>query len=308
MIIAGPSPTLDRTISVASLDPGTIQRGEEVGVRVGGGGANAARVARRLGADAHLVTVIPEADGVRVVSELRREGIELEWVGCRGRVRVATIVRERAGRVTVLHEPGARVGVREWEEFAHLVAARLPRERVLLCSGSLPAGAPLDGYARFSREARHAGARCVVDAAGRALEAAIESREGIIVPNLAEAESLLLGVRPEAVEPEDAPERARAAAEDLLRQGAAVAIVTAGSTGTAFAEPGPRGRRGWVPAPRVPARYPVGAGDAFAAGLAARLEVGAPLDSAVAFAVAVAAEYVESGHGPIDGVGREAAA
>jgi sugar/nucleoside kinase (ribokinase family) len=50
----------------------------------------------------------------------------------------------------------------------------------------------------------------------------------------------------------------------------------------------------------VEARSPIGAGDAFASGLGLRLEAGAPLDRAVAFAVAVAAAHVESPNGELD--------
>lgn len=196
--------------------------------------------------------------------------------------------------MSVLNEPGPTVAAHEWEAFLRLAGDRLRAGQILLCSGSLPPGAPGDGYAYLAREARHAGSHCLIDAAGEVLAATLEAGEGIVVPNLAEAEALLDGPRPEAVHPEDAPERARDAANRLLRRGAHAAIVTAGGAGAAYAEQGRSGRRGWVPAPEVAARNPIGAGDAFAAGLGLRLESGAPLDEAVAFGVAVAAAHVEA--------------
>ncbi len=241
------------------------------------------------------MTLMPDQDAERLAEHMRSEGVSFEAVRCRGSVRIATILKEREGRMSVLNEPGARVGVREWEEFERLVLAKLPRRDLLLCSGSLPPGSPAGGYARLARQARHGGSRCLIDAAGETLEAALEAREGLLLPNLAEAEGVLSGARAEPVHGENAPERAQEAANGLIARGAYVAVVTAGAAGAAYAEQGRHGRSGWVPAPAVVARDPIGAGDAFAAGLALQLEQWAPLSAAVSYAVAVAAAHVESG-------------
>jgi fructose-1-phosphate kinase PfkB-like protein len=138
----------------------------------------------------------------------------------------------------------------------------------------------------------------VIDAAGATLAAALEEGEGLVVPNLAEAEGVLSGARPQPVHPEATPERAIEAARGLIVRGAAAAVVTAGGAGAAFAAQGAAGI-GWVPAPGVSANTLVGAGDAFAAGLALRLERSGSLEAAVAFAVVVAAAHVESEAGEL---------
>jgi 1-phosphofructokinase len=295
MLIAGPNLAIDRIVGVERFDPGHIHRAKRVEARVGGGGANAARVAKLLGAPAKLITVIPELDAANLSNSLVGEGLDVEWVSCRGQVRIATILCEEAGRMSVLNEPGPTVDAHEWERFTRLVDSRLRRAQVLLCSGSLPPGAPTDGYAVLARRARHARCPCVVDVAGPALAATIATGEGVVTPNLAEAESLLFGSRTQAVNADDdAAERAQDAANQLLHQGAFRVVVTAGKSGAAYAEQGPRSPRGWIPAPRVTAGSPIGAGDAFACGLGLRLQAGAALDDAVAYAVAVAAAHVES--------------
>ena len=300
MLIAGPNLSIDRVVGVDRFDPGHIHRTEHVEARIGGGGANAARVAGRLGLAAKLVTIIPDDDTRELPATLTRDGVTLEWTRCRGQVRIATIMRERRGRMSVLNEPGPAVDARDWEAYSRLVVARLRRGHVLLCSGSLPPGAPVDGYAYLARRARHAGSPSVVDVAGDALAATIESGEGIVTPNLAEAESYLDGPRAQPVDGRgEAPERAQEAVHALLRRGAFRAVVTAGRAGAAFAELGPFGKRGWAPAPVVDTRNPIGAGDAFAAGLGLWLEGGAALDEAAAFAVAVAAAHVESPGGEL---------
>ena len=51
---------------------------------------------------------------------------------------------------------------------------------------------------------------------------------------------------------------------------------------------------GWIPAPRVTVRNPVGAGDALVGGLGVALERGEPFARAVALGVAAAAASVET--------------
>jgi 1-phosphofructokinase family hexose kinase len=292
MVIAGPNPTIDRMIGLDRFDPGFIHRAEHVEARLGGGGVNAARVAVRVGARPTLITSLPSEDEPHLLDGLRAEGIEVAGVKVDGRTRVATILRERDGRTSVLHEPGAALDVAGWEAFGKLAVNRLTSGRLLLCSGSLPPGAPIDGYARLAREARHAGCRCVVDAAGPTLAATIEAREGIVVPNLAEAEGLLYGHSAEAVLAAETAERAEEVASGLLRLGAHLVVVTAGSAGAAWAEGGRNGGSGWVDAQPVKAANPVGAGDSFAAGFTFHLEERATLAEAVAGGVATAASYL----------------
>jgi sugar/nucleoside kinase (ribokinase family) len=66
--------------------------------------------------------------------------------------------------------------------------------------------------------------------------------------------------------------------------------VTAGERGAALATDE---ETIWVPAPRVDAVNPIGAGDCFAAVLGAGLEDGRPLRAAFEYAVGVAAASVE---------------
>jgi 1-phosphofructokinase family hexose kinase len=300
MVIAGPNPSIDRVLELDRFAPGGVHRAVKVETRPGGGGVNAARTIAGLGESATLVTIFPDADEALVTAQLDLDGIALRWVRCPGLTRVGTILRERDGRFSVLNEPGAIVGIKEWEEFRHLVIAELMNEGVLLCSGSIPRGVSPDGYARLAREARQIGARCVVDAGGETLAATIEAGEAVVVPNVAEAEAILYGRRHESVDPTDTPERAREAADGLLLRGAHVAVVTAGSLGVAVATGGPRGATRWIPAPRVELRNPIGAGDAFAAAIALKLEGGASIEDAAEFAVATAAAHVAAPFRPTE--------
>jgi fructose-1-phosphate kinase PfkB-like protein len=162
---------------------------------------------------------------------------------------------------------------------------------VLVCSGSLPPGAPEDGYALLASLARGAGRRCVIDATGSALAAALDASPDVVAPNLGEAEGVLHGRTDEAVDAApDARPRALQAARDLVARGAQAAVVTAAAAGAAVAW---GDEAVWVSAPRVRVVNPIGAGDVLTAGLAAALERGVGLADALREGVAAASAAVE---------------
>ena len=262
MLVAGPNLTIDRTALLAHLRPGEVLRFDRVVVTPGGKGLNVARAARALGHPALLVSLVPGHVGRAAAALIAEEGIELSGVPSGGELRSTMIVQERGGRTTVLNEPGPRVEERRWADYENAVRGRLTSRSVLVCSGSVPPGAPADAYGRLTEIAHAAGARAVVDAAGSTLLRALDAAPDLVTPNLAEAEgSLGLGGGDASVESgADARPRAVAAAEALLRQGARAAVVTADAAGAAVAD----GVTAWIPAPRVAeVRNPIGAGDAF---------------------------------------------
>jgi 1-phosphofructokinase family hexose kinase len=293
MLIAGPNLTIDRTAALAQLQPGEVLRFDRVVVTPGGKGLNVARAARALGHPALLVSLLPGHTGRAAAALIAEEGIELSGVPAGGELRSTMIVQERGGRTTVMNEPGPRVDERRWADYENAVRGRLTSRSVLVCSGSVPPGAPADAYGRLTQIARAAGARGIVDAAGETLLRALDAQPDVVTPNLAEAESSLgLGGGGAAVESgADARPRAMAAAEALLRQGARAAVVTADAAGAAVAADG---LAEWIAAPRVAeVRNPIGAGDVLLSGLAAALERGEDLIEAARAGVAAAAASVE---------------
>jgi 1-phosphofructokinase family hexose kinase len=298
MVIAGPNLTIDRTMTIDELRAGEVLRFERVVVTPGGKGVNVARVARELGAGAALVGFIAGRTGAAAAELLGDEGIELVGVAIGGEIRSTAVVLERDGRVTVFNEPGPSLAAGDWERFEAAVEQALAASahRVLACSGSLPPGAPLDGYARLVAVARERGALALVDVGGPPLDAALAAGADVVTPNLAEAEALLQGRADETVEVGDpVVVRARAveAARELVGRGARAAVVTGGDAGAAVALSS--GEPSWLATPPIAAvRSPVGAGDALLGGLALALERGERLEDAVAAGVATGAASVET--------------
>ena len=296
MLIAGPNLTIDRTLSIDELRPGEVLRFSRVVVTPGGKGLNVARAARALAHPALLVAFVPGRTGEAGAALIAEEGVELAAVQCSGELRSTAVVLERSGRTTVFNEPGPPLGDGDWDRYERELRARAGGHHVLVCSGSVPPGAPADAYARLAALAREAGLACVVDAAGATLVRALAAETDVVVPNLGEAEEVV-GAGSGAGEPvaaaADARPRALAAAAALVERGPRAAVVTAAEAGAALAVAGDEPQ--WLPAPAVAeVRNPIGAGDVFTSALAAALERGEPLAAAARAGVVTAAASVES--------------
>ncbi|GAA5170515.1 1-phosphofructokinase family hexose kinase [Pseudonocardia eucalypti] len=271
MLIATPNLCLDRTERLAELVPGAVARAREVTVTAGGKGVNVARVARAYRRPAILVGLTAEHDRERLLALLAEEGADVVGVPAPGHARMAVIMLEDSGRTTVLNEPGSTLDGPSWARYRDAVSRRLADAGgLLVCSGSLPPGAPVGGYAELVELARVAGVATVVDSAPGPLRASLAGRPDLVTPNLEEAEAalgdgngeVLVGVEDEVAA------RAAEAARRLCELGAGRAAVTAGVAGVAFHA---EGVTDWVPAPKVDVVSAVGAGDSFVAGLALAL-------------------------------------
>jgi 1-phosphofructokinase family hexose kinase len=292
LLIAGPNLTIDRTSTIPELRPGEVLRLADVVITPGGKGLNVARAALALGVPAALVAFLPGYTGRAAAAMIAEEGVTLQGVPVGGELRSTSVILEPSGRATVLNEPGPPLTQERWVALEGVIDDGLADHDVLVCSGSLPPGAPEDGYGRLVARARDAGKRAIVDANGPVLAAALAAHPDVVTPNLAEAEGLLLGRADESVEASpNAREHALEAARALVHRGAGAAIVTAAAAGAAVAWDGDPV---WLPAPRVQARNPIGAGDVLASGVAAALEHGADVLEAAREGVAAAAASVEA--------------
>ncbi len=299
MLIAGPNLTTDRVLSIDAIRPGEVLRFTDAHVAPGGKGVNVARAARALGIPAHVVVLAAGRTGRAVAELLDDEGLGATAIPMSGEVRAAVIIVEHGGRITVLNEPGPEISAAEWSRYAAAVTGAIRRSghggtgELLVCSGSVPPGAPPHAYAELVKAAHGASMNALVDASGPVLEAALAAGPDYVSPSLSEAEGVLYGragQEVEAVTP-DARERSIEAARGIAERGARTALVTAGAAGVAAAT---REQSLWMAAPRVAARNPIGAGDAFVANFAGAVEREQSLEGALAAGVAAGAASAET--------------
>ncbi|GGM10861.1 1-phosphofructokinase family hexose kinase [Nakamurella endophytica] len=265
MLIATPNICLDITVRVPRLVPGAVLRATGTETTAGGKGVNVARAARAHGVAGVLTGFLPREDGDRFATLLGREGTAFLPVPVDGVLRVVTIFLPDDGQVTVVNGRGPEIDAAHWSRFVDGVRAALAGQDVLVCSGSLPPGVPVEAYGELTRLGHEAGVPVVVDGAPPVLRAALPTGPDLVSPNLSEAEGMLFGRVDEDVNEtgDDVPDRAVTAARELRRAGAVRAVVTAGGSGAALAT---ADGVWWLPSPTVHLVSPIGAGDSFAAG------------------------------------------
>lgn len=292
LVCVAANPSVDRLVEVERLEFGAIHRPTLVRAEAGGKGLNVARSAAALGARVTAVALLAGHAGRWIRAELAAAGIEGRFAWSAGETRVSTSIADRATTtLTEFYEPGPPIGPLAWRRLERLVDAELRADPdFLTVSGSLPPGAPLDGYARLCGLAVQRGVRLLLDCAGEALEAAFAGRPWLVKLNAREASALGRQVRDDL----DAIAAVRAAIE----RGAGSAVVTLGVDGAvALLE----GRLWRVGPPPVRGPYAVGSGDAFLAGLAVGLAQGSGPAEALVLATATAAANAQlPGGGAID--------
>ncbi|MDG6107499.1 1-phosphofructokinase family hexose kinase [Dactylosporangium aurantiacum] len=253
------NPALDLTYTVDALVPHATHRVGQVAERAGGKGLNVAGVLHALGEPVLATGLLGGATGAAVAARTRPPH------------RFTTIAGETRRTVTVLDgvdatglwEPGPVVTGEEWAAFRTLYTDLVRGAAVVVLSGSLPQGLPVDAYAQLVRLARRYDCRSVLDTSGAALRLGAAAGPDVVKPNADELRAL-------------------------------------GPTDSAVVEShGPRGliartpQGAWRAAPpEVVTGNPTGAGDACAAAIARGLRDGTPWPRLLADAVALAAAAV----------------
>lgn len=263
LLLVAANPSIDRLYELDRLEVGAIHRPRSTTAVPGGKGLNAARAAAVLGGRVTAVAILGGRAGEWIADGLAERGLDVRVVPATAETRTCVSVLDRsAGDLTEVYESGGELDSGVWDALEATVRAELDRGEVAVValSGSLPPGAPTDGFARIVRMAAAASPRVMVlvDTYGAALAAVLAERPDVVKVNAAEAgEASGVPVTDVA---------SAAAAADVLRgAGAATVIVTLGVEGAVVVNDDGRSRL--VP-PAMVGPYPVGSGDAFLGGLA----------------------------------------
>jgi 1-phosphofructokinase family hexose kinase len=262
------NPSIDRLFAVEELTPGAIHRPAEFAQVPGGKGLNVARSAAALGGDVTAVALLGGHAGRWIAEQLGAERVPLRAAWFDAETRSSLSVAGAIEGLTEFYEHGHPVAEPEWAAFEELVQSLMPEAAWTTLSGSLPVGAPADGYERLMGSGSVA-----LDARDRGIDAG----PAIVKLNAAEAAHATgLG------DP-------RAAAGELHRRSGGTAVVTRGEKGAVLvsADGELRGRTA------AAGPYPVGSGDAFLAGLVVALDRGAAWDDAFRLALGAGAANAE---------------
>ena len=281
------NPSIDKLFEVDRLIKGDIHRPLGLVATAGGKGLNVARAAHSLGGDVCAVAMLRGHTGKWLAEMLDAEGVQGSFVWTHGENRASLSVADReTGGLTEFYEHGAEVLEASWVETIQAVADLLPGAQWLTISGSLPAGAPVEGYREVVAEARAAGVKIALDSEGERLRFALWGRPDVVKVNAHEA-SGLLDVSTETLE--GAVMAARELRERAGGDGHA-GLVTLGAEGVVLAAPD---GSCWEGRLYVRGRYPVGSGDSFLAGLVVALDRGDGWPEALQLALGAATANAE---------------
>lgn len=266
-----PNPALDVTYTVPELVPGLVHRVRSTTTRAGGKGVNTARVLSALGVPCRVLGFTGGPNGVRLVDELERAGLEVAMIDALPDVRRTVVVHSDDSTVTSFWESGQPPEDPEAASLALLASVTdgAADSRAVTVSGSLPAGVDPELPARIARACADADVPAVLDLDGDALLAAAAQGGAILMPNEDELE-VLTGERASAVHDVVGLARRVLGMSGRGRPSAGAVIVTLG----------PRGLVAVTPHASVHARLPseisgnpTGAGDAACASVARSLSV-----------------------------------
>jgi 1-phosphofructokinase family hexose kinase len=295
LLVVAANPSIDRLHEVEHLSVGRINRPDRVVPVAGGKGLNVARAAVALGADVTVVALVGGRAGAWIADQLADAGVAASLVEVTAETRTCVSVLDRSsGELTEFYEAGEPLEGGAWGRLEAAVDAELARGGVagLALSGSLPPGAPPDGYARLVRVASARGVAAFVDAHGEALGAAIGAGPAVVKVNAAEAGGTVGATIATALDAIDAARAIRA-------RGADAVIVTLGRDGAVAVESGGVAWR--LPGPSELGAYAVGSGDAFLAGLIVGIAGGRSFVESARLAMAAgAANALEPGAGILD--------
>lgn len=149
----------------------------------GGKGVNVARWLRHLRCSPRLLLPLGGATGREMALGLRREGLRPLVIPLRDSTRANVIVSTEGQGQLRFNPLGPRLNAAEWRACIHGVQRALRGASLLVLSGSLPRGLPVDAYARLICLAHDAGVRTILDCDGPRLMAATAARPFLVKPN-----------------------------------------------------------------------------------------------------------------------------
>lgn len=287
------NPAVDEYTRVDRVLPARKLRCDAPRSSPGGGGINVARMIANLGGDAVALWSRAGTEGARLAELLEEYRVDHRPVDLAGHTRVNLTVQERGEdssqyRFTM---PGPELDDDGLAAWTAAIRDLDPPPDYLVCSGSLPPGAPEDTYAHLARAAGD-GCKVVVDTSSAALTGALAEPVFLVSPNRRELA--------EVCERELAGDREiRDAAAAFRAEHPVEVVVVTLSEGGALLLDGDGARH--LRAPTVTVRSHIAAGDCAIAGIVFAHARGDPIADAMRYGIACGAAAVTTPDGELCG-------
>ena len=142
--------------------------------------------------------------GEQIERDLEVAGIDTAIHHVEGESRqTVTVVSRRGDTWLEIDEQGPKLSLASWRSFLDAMDAHFHKASIVVLSGSLPPGAPVNAYRHLTELSHGHGTQVVLDATGPAFEDALAAGPEIVTPNrseLASASGLRCGTVIEVVD------------------------------------------------------------------------------------------------------------
>ena len=240
-----------------------------------------------MGGESTAIAVLAGQTGQWIANALVENNIKVQAITVPGETRTnLKVVDTEGGTNTDINEPGPEVTDSILEQALVDVISKTSAGDIVVLSGSLPRGASIDTYGRWTRALRDAGLKVYLDADGAALSAGLEQKPYFTKPNDHELSAMLDRelINVDAI---------ATAASEIVAGGIDTVCVSMGGNGAVYAT----ADEVWYAGPvKVKVGSTVGAGDSVVSAFAFADAQGLSTEDALRLAMATgAANVMESG-------------
>ncbi|NHF59618.1 1-phosphofructokinase family hexose kinase [Flavobacteriaceae bacterium TP-CH-4] len=272
------NPVVDKNTTVPRLIPHSKLRCTAPIYFPGGGGINVSRAIRNLGGASTAIYLAGGATGIRLRELMNESDIVQQTVPLKGETRQNLSVMDQSTQLQYrFSPPGPWVHEKEWKKALLLVEKSLSQGDYLVASGKLPPGIPPDFFVKVATIVKNKNAKLVLDTKGEALRHAIKATIFLFKPNISELASLLGKSSIVFSELEVLVQ------SFMKTHPCEIMVVSLGSQGALLAT---KTQIEYIPAPIVPQKSLIGAGDSMVAGMVLSLMEGKTLREMAQFGVA----------------------
>lgn len=251
------NPSIDKSSEVANLLPDKKLQCSRPLYQPGGGGVNVSRAIHYLGGVTTAMFLSGGYTGDFFQQLLKKDAIDMISIPIQGYTREnIMIVDQSSGKQYRFNMKGPEIAESEWR--ACLVELEKQDFNVVVASGSLPQGVPVDFLGQVADIVKRKSAKLIVDTSKEALKFAIQKGVFMIKPNLGEL-GYLFGR--EDMQPDEAEKYARKVIHD---GGCEVMAVSMGKNGALLVT---EKESYLAKTPDIPIKSTVGAGDSMVAGM-----------------------------------------
>ncbi len=270
------NPALDKSAHFRGLVPEQKIRCETPRYDAGGGGINVSKAISRLKGVSKAIFTSGGASGKMLKELIAKENIPFEAIEIHSWTRESFVaVDDNTNLQYRFGFKGAEVNEAEKEQIIDTI--KNLKCRYLVISGSLNEGLPVDFYKQIAEIVKKSNVKLVADVYGEPMKKLLESGVYMMKPNVGELAKLI------GVEHLEIEEVNQAAKQIIAKGQAEIVVVSLGPQGAVMVT---KDSYDFVPAPHVPKRSTVGAGDSMVGGIVWALSQNNSLKEAMRWGVA----------------------